>query len=321
MTRNIIVAAVELVDARPSDEFVANLGRQLLADLDATHPPMTDHPSGVVDSQSAAPGDYVTLSNDPSRRGRTMRPQKILLFAAACLAVFAAAALIATRRQDSPEPGSELTDIDPREAQQLADAAGISADVLGVRWAEGTDQGGVPFSQLSAETTAVMPRCAELSEFGVWSPTTKSVTAHQYFMADAFMYHEVMVFASTEDASRAMDMIETELFQTCTFDRFDRLAKYWRVIDTTSRSEAWDGVPEIGPYGDRQVIVGQHLVYRFAENPGPDLLVVNAYIQVGRAIAWVDPLYNPIPGHADPTSGVDAVLKATTASLQNVFGD
>jgi hypothetical protein len=75
------------------------------------------------------------------------------------------------------------------------------------------------------------------------------------------------------------------------------------------------------PYGDRQLIFGQHLVYQFGEDPGPDLRVVNAYVQVGRAIAWVDPSYGPVAGHPDPMFGFNAVLTAVTSSLQQVFGD
>ncbi|HEY7625640.1 MAG TPA: hypothetical protein VH761_01180, partial [Ilumatobacteraceae bacterium] len=111
-------------------------------------------------------------------------------------------------------------------------------------------------------------------------------------------------------------------FRDCTFDRFDRLAKFWPYPDTTSKSTPWEGSPEFASHGDRQVIVGQYLNYRMTklQNPGPQLLLVNAYIQVGRAIVWVDPLYSPIPGHPDPIDAVESVLSAATASLEKVFG-
>lgn len=322
MSENIIHAAVQLIDVAPTDEFVETLGRQLLADLEGQRPTRTAISLIPTEPEPPAPAEYVALAPDPSRAGRVTRPQKLFVAVAACLALVVAGAVILSQRDDSSERSEQLADVDSREAQPLADAARVAVhDVLGAGWGEREDQGGVPFSQLEADTTADTPQCADLRELGIWSPTTKSVTSHQIFQipGNEFMYHEVMVFASAEDASKAMDTIESDLFRDCTFKRFDRLAPLWPRLGTTSHSSAWAGMTEIAPHGDRQIVIGQHLVYQFNGEPGPEFHLVNAYIQVGRAIAWVDPVYNALPGQRDP--GVEKVLSDTTASLEEVFGD
>ena len=180
MSQNIIHAAVDLVDLEPSDEFVAELGQQLLDELIAPHPTEVDAPLTPHSSPPETTEDVVVVTHVPSLLDRQRKRRRILLAAAACLALFAAAAIILNRPDDSSEP-DQLTDVDEREARPLGDRAGISVSVLGGEWNERADQGGVPFSALEAETTKEIPQCAALADFGVWSPTTKSVTAHQFF--------------------------------------------------------------------------------------------------------------------------------------------
>jgi hypothetical protein len=114
-----------------------------------------------------------------------------------------------------------------------------------------------------------------------------------------------------------MDVIAGDVYATCWFDLFDRLIPLGPTLGTsTSTSDAWDA-PAITQHGERQIIIGQH-----ATLVGSDATVeayfVNAYVQVGRAISWI----NPMTG-ATTDSGlftVDRAITATATALTSTFG-
>jgi len=136
-------------------------------------------------------------------------------------------------------------------------------------------------------------------------------------VADKWMFRQVMVFASAEDASRAMDVIAGQVFPQCMFDLIDRIIPLGRRMNATTKSETWQA-PPIASHGDRQVAFGQLVRYTVSTG-NVDIYLINVYVQVGRAIAWVDPQY--FPESTTPLYRVDRAVDASVAALAHVFGD
>lgn len=84
----------------------------------------------------------------------------------------------------------------------------------------------------------------------------------------------------------------------------------------TSSSEAWDA-PAVTPHGDRQIVIGQHSTL-VGFDATVNAYVVNAYVQVGRAISWI----NPMSGASADTAVVAAerAIAATATALNATFG-
>lgn len=254
------------------------------------------------------------LAPDLTRAGPNRRLYKVLLAAAACVAVLAAVVVI--KRSNDPEAEGGLRDVDPREALPLAEAAQISPDALGPSWSQVDDFTGSTYAELAAATNAALPACAQLQSFGLMQPTTKSVLFHEDFLdGSAPMLRDVWVFATAEDASRAMDVVDGDTYPTCFFAFYDRLTERLRV-EATSTSRSFD-LPPIALHGDRQVIIGQKIDYAFAGGGGASVEAVNAYVQVGRAIAFIDPQYFSDVG---PNSHVEQAITVSTDALKKVFG-
>ena len=162
-------------------------------------------PRGADAVFDAASG-YVMLAPDTPRIATTRRLSKVVLAAAASIALVATGAIIANRVSDDSNAG-ELNDVNPEEALPLARAAVITADKVGSRW-----RLQIPLPESVYEETALAirtarPECAVLASVGLLSPTTKSVAARQAFTIGnpGDVRQTVFVFATTEDASRAMD--------------------------------------------------------------------------------------------------------------------
>jgi hypothetical protein len=311
MTRNPVSAALDLVDDEPSSEFLGALRTQLLADL--REPGTSRIDSLPVDPQEPIEECIVIESNQSA--GPNRRVLKIVLAAAACVAVVATAAVIVNRRNADV---SELSDVTPQEAMPLAQEALIKPDALGTFWRSGVPIADSVIAAQAVATTAAQPQCAVLTSVGLFPPTAKSVAARQFLTPGEREEHSqtVFVFATPEDASRAMDVIEGKIFPGCWFNLFDRLTPRGGFSDERSISTAWEA-PAIAPRGDRQVIVGQHAAYTLTGG-SVEVNVVNVYVQVGRAISWINPAYGV--GQEDRLFSVNKALDATTAALEAVFG-
>ena len=230
MTRNPVSMALEQVDTEPTDEFLGALRGQLLVDLESHVEPGAAPP--------ASTDDFLELATDTSHVGPRRRVLKVLLAAAACIAVFATAALIANR------PTNTADSFDPKQAAQLGQQALITAEALGALWRERPPLTDAVVAEQAAVTFAELPQCAVLTSVGLLPPTTKSVAARQSFAGRLrFMDQTVFVFATPEDASRAMDVIDGDIYPSCWFDLFDRLIPLESPI-TRSSSTAWTA-PEI----------------------------------------------------------------------------
>ena len=128
--------------------------------------------------------------------------------------------------------------------------------------------------------------------------------------------HTVFVFATPEDASRAMDVIAGKTFMTCWFSLFDRLAPLGRYGPIESAtSQAWPA-PQIARHGDSQIIIGQRTSYVASSGPF-EADIINCFIQVGRAISWIAPAFGV--SAADPAALTNDVLAATATRLEEIF--
>jgi hypothetical protein len=330
MSRNPVSAAIELVDIAPSNEFRTSLRAQLLADFSEPATPGT--PATQSPNETAPKSDeYITLEPSPSRFGPSPRLYKTVLVAAACLAVFATGAVIANR-SGTPNATTELNDVDRQEALPLARHALITTDALGIQWTSGYSWDESELPTQATATIAALPECALLKSVGLVQPTTKSATAHQFVPGDTnFLFQQVFVFATTEDASRAMDVIDGDVFPTCWFNLFDRLTPL-EPAGWTSTTEAWhvtqlasplDPV-QIAPHGDRQIIIGQHTTINRSSGP-LERYFVNAFVQVGRTISWVNPrlltsteLFDSSPSLR--AVGVNEAITAATNALKKAIG-
>lgn len=319
MNGNPVRAAIELVDTAPSKEFLSALHAQLLAEFDRSDPPAT--PESIQ--------EYVTLAPNASRLGPSPHRSKMLLAAAACVAVFAAGAVIINRAGDDSDATAQPHDVDLREARPLAEHALITSGALGLDWTSGYawDESELPIQ--AAATIAEVPDCAVLRSVGLLPPSTRSATAHQFVPGINYLFQEVFVFATPEDASRAMDVIDGDVFPTCWFNLFDHLTPL-SPSGSPSTTEAWE-IPQIygplepfkiGPHGDRQVIIGQHSTV--IRSGGPlERYFINAFVQVGPTISWVNPRFvlpNDMYDSSQGSVGVDEAITAATDALKGAVG-
>ncbi len=322
MKPNSISAAFDQVDVEPSPVFRSDLRALFINEMTQSDVPATVALVGRSPALSPAESTHetglVTIQSEvvEAHRHRWRLP-RIALAAAASIALVLAAAVI-VRHNSEENTGSELHDVDPAEALPLAQNAFITADVLGSRWRNTDMFTESMYSQQTAATIAARPECAELTSMGLFTPTTKSVAARQSFSPGRnYVGHTVFVFATKQDASRAMDAIAGGIYRVCWFDLFDRLVPLGSTLGTdTSTSEAWDP-PAITRHGDRQIIIGQQ-----ATLIGTDATVhayfVNAYVQVGRAISWINPMTGPSPD--TNLFAVNKAIEATATALNTTFG-
>ena len=310
MSTNPVRSVIEGIECEPSSEFLSTLRAELVGELarsvasEVAAPEPNTMPPDPLHQYTAS-----ALGRSPVRRGR--RRSKLLLVAAACVAVLAIGAVIVSRADDSQHVTTELHDVNPQEALPLAQRALIGPTVFGTYgdakgWAE------TELPKEAAATIAELPECALLTSVGLLPPTTKSVSAHQ---DSGEFVQAVFVFATPEDASQAMEVIAGKVFPRCWFNVYDR-GNTFRYRDTgaTTSSQAWDA-PPIAPHGDRQVTFGQRTTINHLTGPSDEYLI-NGFVQVGRAIAVINvKLVTP----AD-TFMSEKGIAAETAALEKVFG-
>jgi hypothetical protein len=309
---NPVRAAADLIDAEPSREFLRALRARLLADGTPAEASTTTQQPSALASETAE--EYVMLAPNPNRSGPSRRVQVIVLAAAVC--VVAVAAIVIINRPGHTSSGG-LRDVNPTEASPLAAAAKILPDAVGPLWSQVDDFNGSTYADVSAEVITAVPDCAQLKSVGLLQPTTKSVLFHQDFLnGPAPMLHDVWVFATPADASRAMDVIDGDVYPGCLFSFFDHLTPLSSGVKATSASRSFD-IPPIASQGDRQIVIGQMIHYVLSVGGTIDPQAVNVFVQVGRAIAFIDPQYFDDVG---PTSNVVEAITASTDALKKVFG-
>ena len=311
MSHHPIREAMDRIDASPSAEFLTALRRDVLADFTGAR-----HELMVLDVE---PGEEQLVDvQESNRQRRPRRARKFVLAAAALITVFAAAAVVTIRPRDPAETPTELHVVDPDEALPMASRAVINPHDLGALWDTGALwPDAATYLRLVHDTQQAVPECAVMPDFGLVPPTDRSVTAQQnFYSGDKWMFHQVMVFASADDASRAMDVIAGQVYPQCLFDLIDRIIPLGQRMNATTKSVAWQA-PPVKTHGDRQVSFGQ-LVHYTVTSGNVDIYLVNVFVQVGRSIGWVDPQY--FPESTTPLYRVDKAVDANAAALEAVFG-
>jgi hypothetical protein len=278
-------------------------------------PSLADGSPGSSTSAAADSPEYVTLTAEAAHSGAPRRLAKVTLAVAAAVALLATGIVIANRVDDDSNVVA-LHDVSPKDAP-LAQAAGITPDKVGSRWRQLDPFTDAFYAEQATATIAAFPECAMLRSFGLFPPTTKAVAARQAFTVGnpANVHQTVFVFATAEDASRAMDVIEGDIFPTCWFQLYDRLAPFNQYGSVeTATSSTWDAA-SYAQHGDRQVIFGQQV--NFTSDGGPFMLqIVNAFVQVGRAISWLAPANTAA---LRPRIQIDKMIAATATALDSVF--
>jgi len=311
---NPISSAVQTIDEELSADFLASLRAALVADLTGQRSDEFATPQ-AGQSGAAQSGKIVTLAAEPMHTGSSRRVLRIVLGAAACVALVVGIALV-INRPGNQLAADELHDVDQHEAFSLGQSTPLAEDAVGLRWNQVDDFTTADYAQVSSATYAALPDCTKFTSFGLLPPTTKSATFHQdYTNGSGLLFHDVMVFATPEDASKAMDAIAGPNFAKCWFDVFDRLTPLGRYVGASSRSVDLPA-PKIEEHGDRQIILGQHVQYSFQNGPQARNFI-NAYVQVGRAIALVNPELLATP---NGLATVDRVIAASTQALEAKFG-
>jgi hypothetical protein len=269
--------------------------------------------------RSPAPENGASVIMRRARNQRTVRVGGALI---GVLIVIAIGIAVLGRGDESQRPGddtpaetvavTELHDVNLQDALLLAQSANLPQGDH--RWNKGQPENESERLREAAATIAALPACAVLTSVGLLPPTTKSAVAYQYVPGGPLL-QDVFVYATPEDASRAMDVIASQLYPGCWFDVIDRGFEY-TYPGTTSSSEAWQA-PPIAKHGDRQVIIGQHTSF-IQPDLRRDHYVVNAYVQVGRAISLIDPEF--VATASDPLAAVDNDITAATTALKNGLG-
>jgi len=313
VSRNRVGEAIRLIDLAPSAQFRTDLRAKLVAEF-ALH----EAGLGSVTDLAVPPPEQlevtVTLVSNRSPSGSKRRLWKSAVAAAACLAIGATGVVVAHRdaQSDTPVP---LRDVNRREADPIARRGLVAPEVLGVNWVVGLTSPDTQRLQHATETIQAMPKCAVLTFAGLFPPTTKSATAYQFVDDGSYLGQRVFVYATAKDASAAMDVIDGGTFAACWFDLFDRIRVAPLVgASTTPPSEAWKA-PPISRHGDRQVIIGQHVTI-VGPSVTDDVDLVNAFVQVGRTITWINPR---LPADGD-LSGVEKAIAAATTALTGAPG-
>jgi hypothetical protein len=318
MNPNIVASAIDQVDAEPTAEFLDDLRLRLLAGLTDGSGESDHAPSRRLDSSAPAPlNEYVSLSDAPPAAGLNRRLVQGALAAAVLVSLVATAAIVVTRIDDTRRSTGELNDVNAQDALPLAHQAFIAADTLGQTYRE--TELPLPESvenKLAADTRVAMPECEILPLVGLMQPSSKAVSPSQFF--NGFLggvAHTVLVFATPEDATKAMDVIEGDVYPACRFDLFDRMIPL-EGLGQTASSEPWAAVPTIPAHGDRQIVFGQYT--KFTGGTGSsEAFYVNVFVQVGRAISWMNP---QMLSTDKPLFFVNKAVEAETAALESVFG-
>jgi hypothetical protein len=203
------------------------------------------------------------------------------------------------------------------EATALAQDALVRPEDLGNRFYRyGEPIAESVWAEQAAAVAAAHPDCAVLPSLGLAPPTTKAAYSRQWIHGgNALTAQSVMVFATAADASRAMDMIASDSYRICELELLDRLTPFAPEADGTSITEPWQA-PAIGPHGERQVTSGLHITYSTSSGTH-DEYRISAYVQVGRAIMWIEPRY--VATVARPMFLPEKMISMSTTVLESVF--
>jgi hypothetical protein len=292
MSAHPIRTAFEYAGDEPSPEFRDALRVRFLAEL-----AQPDAAAGTPDREES----IVTITEETPRLSRS-RTRVVLGIAAAIVAIAGLTVVVINHRS---QPAGVDTSRDPA----IANEALISVDELGAGWE--VSSGGLT-SRAVADIAATVPGCAPYLDYAFDSPDRQAPTAGRIFASLGSTLTEwVYIFPSEEAASKAMDKISEAGFVTC-FNRFLEVlipayAPGSTVTATTSAA------PPLLSHGDRQVVLSQYNTYRI-DAVEFSATVLNAFVQVGRGIVYIDPTTDAHDSQ-DPTGSIETALTAATNDL------
>jgi hypothetical protein len=297
--------ALESLDEPASLEFRTLLHTRLVAELgqDPTSAASQTVMTEVIDRDDVE-GDPV-VGPSTTRPHRTSRAQLVLGIAAAIAVIAALAAVIAGRR---PDPAV----VDTSHDGEIATAALIPPTELGSGWRIQSAYTAFT-SRVAAEVAATVPSCAAYVADAFDSPGRNAVTAERKFAnpITTTMYQWVYVFPTQEQATRVMDKLSESAFQTCFTGFYEASVPVqdprYKVTMTLADT------PRLRAHGERQIAFATAQKFEGPGLNGPrTLTTVNTYIQVGRAIAFVDPIRNV---HDEPDSPMERAMTAAANAL------
>jgi hypothetical protein len=294
MSLNPIREAFEYGDHEPSTTFRDELRARFLDELLHTEVCVQD------DSEEPAVIDTEIL------RLESRRPIWIAIAAAIVLIVGLGVVLV-NHRTDS-------TSVDTSHDPTIAREALVKVADLGSGWE--VVNGGLT-SHAVADVAAKVPECARYMDAAFDGPGRRSTTTSgRIFGSLANTLTEwVYLFPSEEAASAAMDKIAEPGFIGC-FTRF------WEVLIPAYSPGATVTAtpvasPTILPHGDRQVVVTLRPTYTVGSvTTSPT--VVSVFVQVGRGIAYIDPVtdqHDP----TDPAGSIEQALSLATDALDKAL--
>jgi hypothetical protein len=341
MSGNTISDAFESVDVAPSAAFRQQARAEFLAAL-----------VRQVASDASPAGDTVPVVEAP-RPGQSRRLRVVFGIAASVVIVAALAVVAFTRRSEptpvdpsqdpavvvsapgpvvtTPDtvvvvsaPGSAVTSpdttvavsepisVDTSRDAAVAESALLSAEQIGVSWAI-SHQWDAFTSRKIADVAASVPACADYVDFAFDSPRRDAPTAGRIFTSSPLfaLTQWVYIFPTEAAATEAMDKIAEPGFVACFSEFMDTLFPQLGSLATTTPIDA---LP-LAAHGDRQVVLGQSI-----HVGGGTQTVMNAFVQVGRGIVYVNPTPDSSHDSLDPAGRLDTVLSAASANLADAVG-
>jgi hypothetical protein len=267
----------------------------------------------VVEHEVGHGGD----GSDPGREQASGLPRhrrmKVLLAAAASIAIVAALAIVISNHRAEPAEVDTSHDLD------IAKAAIIAPRDIGVSWSV-THMWGDLTSRSIAESAAKVPECKPYLDYAFDTDGRQAVTAGRQFgirgseLITWVITQWVYVFPSEQAASEAMDKIAEPGFLSC-FDNVLPLMYPGKGV-----ASRLDPLP-VAPHGDRQIVIGQHLVFGASpSDSGIPVDTMNVWVRVGRAVVFVDPsvdTHNSLDSASRIERAVSAATKAIQAALDN----
>ncbi len=293
----------DAVQLEMSPAFRRRLEQQLVA-----APPLEvkeDVMVKVVEHDVGHGGD----GSDPGRQEASGPPRhrrmKVLLGAAASIALVAALAVVVINHQAEPE-------VDTSHDLDIAKAAIFEPSDLGFSWSV-THLWGDLTSRSIAESAATVPECKPYLDYAFDTAGRHAVTAGRQFgipgleMVTWVITQWIYIFPSEKAASQAMDKIAEPGFAPC----FDHV---FRRMYGNSQASRLDPLP-VAPHGDRQIVIGQHLDFGAPPPDGIPVDTMNVWVQIGRAVVFVDPSTDTHDS-LDPAGRIELAVSAATDALQ-----
>jgi hypothetical protein len=299
MSANVIREAFEYGDHEPSTTFRDALRVRFLDDV--AHPTVDVRETGVPNEEETIVIDTDEITRPHSRRS-------VWFGIAATIVLIAGLGLILVNHR------SDSTSVDTSHDPTIAREALVKVADLGSGWE--VVNGGLT-SHAVADIAAKVPECAPYMDAAFDGPGRRSTTTSgRVFGSLATTLAEwVYLFPSEEAASAAMDKIAEPGFIGC-------FTKFWEVlIPAYSPGTTVTATPVASPailrHGDRQVVVTLQPTYTVGSvTTSPT--VVSVFVQVGRGIAYIDPVTDQ-RDPTDPAGSIEQALSLATNALDKAL--